>query len=122
MVGQKMSAAEGSWEIPEGRPQPLRHGAAGSEREQCHLRVCRFKVRRWSEFPTGSKQVRVLGGRSLRRQGARATVPDEAGRGRARTDRCSPRSQKGPLPSRDPHLGEDRSTRLDPPGVGEGPT
>lgn len=104
-------AAEGSWEIPEGQPQPLRHGAAGSESEQSHLRVFGFEVRRWSEFPTGSKQVRVLGGRSLRRQAARAAVPDEVGRGRARADRCSPLSPKGPLPSRDPHLGEDRSTR-----------
>ena len=98
-MGQEMSAAEGSWEIPEGQPQPLRHAAAGSEREQCHLRVCGFEVRRWSVFPTGSKQVRVLGERSLRVKGPGPQFlmrPAEGARGptaaphRARRGRCPP--------------------------------
>lgn len=111
VVGWEMSAVEGSWEIPEGQPQPLRHGAGGSEREQSHLRVSGLELRQWGKLPTASKQVWVLGGRSRRRQGATAAVPDEAGRGRARTDRCSPVSPKGPLPSKDPRHREDRSTR-----------
>lgn len=69
----------------------------GLEREQSHLRVSGLELRQWSKLPTASKGG-VLGGRSRRRHGPRP-VPDEAGRGRARTDRCSA-ARRGLCPPR----------------------